>query len=193
MSVEYELKFKADPDGQQAILESVGGQEARFSMETVYYDTPNGDLSAKKYTLRKRKENDTWVCTLKTPAQGNGRGEWETICNRIEDAIPVLASMGAPEDLLSLTSSGVQEICGARFDRIARTLVFEDGVLELAVDRGVLTGGGKEIPLCEVEVELKEGQIALADHYAKVLAHKFGLVPEKYSKFCRALALAKGE
>ena len=47
MSVEYELKFKADPDGQQAILESVGGQEARFSMETVYYDTPNGDLSAK--------------------------------------------------------------------------------------------------------------------------------------------------
>lgn len=193
MSVEYELKFKATAESQQAILASVSGPETRFSMETTYYDTPNGDLSTKKYTLRKRKENDTYVCTLKTPNQGNGRGEWETACDQIEDAIPVLVAMGAPEDLILLTRCGVREICGARFSRIARTLVFEDGMLELAVDRGVLTGGGRELPLCEVEVELKQGKTSLADHYAKILAQKFDLVPEPHSKFRRALALAKGE
>lgn len=193
MAIEYELKFQASPESQQAILAAVSGQETRLDMETVYYDTPNRDLSSKMYTLRKRRENENYVCTIKTPAQGNGRGEWETLCDKIEDAIAVLVRLGAPEDLMMLTRCGVQEICGAKFTRIAKTLEFDDGELELALDCGILTGGGREVPLCEVEVELKRGEPALADQYARVLARKFGLVPEKRSKFRRALDLAKGE
>ena len=193
MAIEYELKFQATPERQQAVLAAVAGQECEYSMQTVYYDTPDGALSAKKYTLRKRRENDTYVCTLKTPEKGNGRGEWELPCENIADAIAGLVAMGAPQDLLVLTKNGVQEICGAKFTRITRTVVLEDGILELAFDRGVLTGGGREMPLCEIEVELKAGLPSVADQYAKILAQKFGLVPEKHSKFRRALALAKGE
>ena len=66
-------------------------------------------------------------------------------------------------------------------------------LLELALDRGVLTGGGREIPLCEVEVELKSGSREAVLAFAKELAQRFDLAPETRSKFRRALALAKGE
>lgn len=193
MAIEYELKFRTTADVQAAIRQAVQGPELLYQMQTTYYDTPSGALSARKYTLRRRMENDTSVCTLKAPAQGHGRGEWETQSDDIEAAIPILCQLGAPADLMELTAEGIVQVCGARFTRIAKTLVFEDGVLELALDSGVLTGGGRDIPLCEVEVELKAGEPALADQYAKYLAQKFGLVPEKGSKFRRALALSKGE
>ena len=65
--------------------------------------------------------------------------------------------------------------------------------MELALDQGCLMGGGKEIPLCEVEVELKSGDEAGAVAFARQLARDYGLQPEENSKFRRALALAKGE
>lgn len=193
LAIEYELKYRATAQAQAAIRLAVQGPENLYEMQTTYYDTPSGALSGRKYTLRRRMENTLSVCTLKAPSQGHGRGEWETCCDDIIKAIPVLCQMGAPADLTDLTAEGIVPICGAKFTRIAKTIVFEDGVLELALDSGILIGGGRELPLCEVEVELKEGTPALADQYAKYLAQKFGLIPEHGSKFRRALALSKGE
>ena len=191
MGVEYELKFRATVQQQAAIRAEIQGTEQEFDMETTYYDAPDESLSQRYYTLRKRKENGTSVCTLKTPNLGAGRGEWEVSCDRIEDAVEELCKLGAPQELKIFTAQGVQEVCGAKFHRIAKTVHLLDGVLELALDVGVLTGGGKEIPLCEVEVELKEGTIEMTRTYAMILAARYGLVPEKGSKFRRALALAK--
>ena len=66
-------------------------------------------------------------------------------------------------------------------------------MLEVALDRGILTGGGREIPLCEAEVELKSGFDADADRYAADLAQTYGLIPESKSKFRRAMDLVQGE
>ena len=62
---------------------------------------------------------------------------------------------------------------------------------ELALDRGVLTGGGRELPLCEAEAELKEGSREALVAFGLLLERSFGLVPERLSKFRRALELAK--
>ena len=137
-------------------------------------------------------ENDVSVCTLKAPAP-SGRGEWETECDCIESAIPMLCKLGAPEDLPDLTKEGLIAVCGARFQRIARTIRLEDCTLELAIDEGILTGGNSQIPLCEVEIELKDGSIDRCNQFAQLLAKQFGLQPESRSKFRRALALYKGE
>ena len=193
MGIEFELKFRATPQAQQNILAEIPGQEQRFSMQTIYYDTPSGALSARHYTLRRRMENDASVCTLKAPAPGGARGEWETECGAIEEAIPVLCKLGAPADLPDLTAEGLLPICGARFQRTARTLELPDCTVELAVDRGVLTGGGRELPLCEVEVELKAGSEAVCVAFARKLAELYGLTPEPKSKFRRALGLYRGE
>ena len=67
------------------------------------------------------------------------------------------------------------------------------GSVELALDQGFLIGGNRELPLCEVEVELKSGTTDLCDRFAHDLAARFQLTTEAASKFSRALALYKGE
>ena len=193
MGVEYELKFRAKPEILAQIEQFAEGETTHYKMRTTYFDTPSGALSKRVYTLRTRQENEISVCTLKAPIEGHGRGEWELECDDIQKAIPELCKLGCPGDLSELTAEGLIPVCGARFDRIAKTLVLPDCVLELALDEGVLMGGGKEIPLCEVEVELKEGEPACCEAYGRQLAILFGLEPEQRSKFRRALALYKGE
>lgn len=193
MGVEYELKFRAVPDQQEMLRKEVTGEEKEFDMATTYYDACDDGLSRRFYTLRRRMENDRSVCTLKAPIDEYGRGEWEVDCDDIHLAIEKLCKLGAPSDLQVLTAKGIKEVCGARFHRIAKTVTLPQGTVELAIDRGVLTGGGKEIDLCEVEVELKEGTPEMTQAYALLLAARYGLEPEKKSKFRRALALAKGE
>ncbi len=192
MGVEYEIKFKATEDSLSAIDRAFAEEAMVFEMETTYYDTPTGELSARYYTLRKRLENGKAVCTLKAPAK-QGRGEWEVPCEDVLQAIPKLVKLGCPADLPDLIGEGIAPICGAKFTRIAKTIALPDGAVELALDRGILFGGGREEPLCEAEVELKEGDVSLCDAFAKMLAREFSLKIEKKSKFRRALSLYKGE
>ena len=193
MGIEYELKFRARPEIFPAILAQYPGKIQEYQMETTYYDTPSGALSARHYTLRRRMENGESVCTLKTPAIGMGRRELELSCEDIQKALPILCEMGAPEVFGKAIGEGIVAVCGAKFHRIAITLEYPDCCLELALDQGSLSGGGSTVPLCEVEVELKRGQTEAADIFALELANQYGLQPESRSKFRRALALYKGE
>ena len=193
MGIEYELKFRATPQILEQIRKAVPGQEQKISMETTYYDTRENSLSGRKYTLRRRMENEQSVCTLKTPAGNLGRRELEILCDSIDTALPELCKLSGIADLAAITAQGVIPVCGARFTRIAKTLVLEGCTVELALDQGVLTGGGREIPLCEVEVELKEGSREAAAAYAGALVVRFGLKAEHSSKFRRAQKLARGE
>ena len=193
MGVEYELKFSATETQQQSILEAFPGSIQKFSMETTYYDTPDGALAKRHITLRRRIENGISVCTLKTPAPGAARGEWDCLKDTIEEAIPELCKQSDYQPLLLLTIHGVQPLCGARFTRQALLLEQPDFTAELALDRGILLGGDKQIPLCEVELELKTGSEAALNDFAAAFAQRFCLKTEKKSKFSRARALAKGE
>lgn len=193
MAIEFELKFAAEPAQQEAIRQAFGLEYQTIQMQTTYFDTADHALSDRHITLRRRMENGRSVCTVKTPVSGLGRGEWECLCDNIEDAIPMLCKLGASRELLILTAPGVVPICGARFTRQAGLLEHLGAQLELALDSGVLYGGKRETDLCEIEVELKSGQPEAAIAFAEELASRFGLKPEKKSKFRRALALAKEE
>lgn len=191
MGREFELKFRATEAQQEAIAAKFGEFET-ISMATTYYDTPDSALFARHITLRRRMENEVAVCTVKTPCADGGRGEWELPCENITDAIPKLCKLGAPMELVKWTAQGVVSICGACFTRRAKKIQLDECTVELALDRGVLLGGEKELPLCEVEVEYKSGSEAAAVVFANALAAEFDLKPEKKSKFRRAKDLAKG-
>ena len=193
MGIEFELKYSATPECQAAIMAAFPVDYRRFEMQTTYYDTADFALSDRHITLRCRMENGQPVCTVKTPVGGFGRGEWECQCDDIEKAVVNLVNQGATMELLLLASEGISPVCGARFTRQAGLVEFKGAQLELALDSGVLTGGGSEIPLCEVEVELKSGDPAKAVEFGKALAERFGLMAQPKSKFRRALALARGE
>ena len=186
---EFELKFRTDAD----VLEKIREKYQDFttiSMETTYYDTFDLKLSMHRWTLRRRMENGVSVCTFKRPHQDGGRGEWEVEADSIMEGVMKLCQNGADWELMRCASGGLMQVCGARFTRLAKQIDLPGGKVELALDRGVLLGNGKELPFWEVEVELKEGSDAVADDFAGALAEAFSLTPEPKSKFVRAMTLA---
>lgn len=192
MGREFELKYRAD----DAIWEALAcrfGPGRQIRMETTYFDTPHSALSNAHMTLRLRRENEETVCTLKTPLPDGSRGEWECPAADIESGIAALLAMGAPPILQEMTSNGVIPVCGARFTRLAIDLPTADGVAELALDKGILSGGGKQVPLLEVEIELKSGSEEAVCALASALVSAHSLIPEPKSKFRRAMDLIQGE
>ena len=189
MGKEFELKYRATAP-QLAAMEAAFSGFFPITMETTYYDTPDGDLSRLRWTLRRRYENGKAVCTMKTPEVDGMRGEWEVHCDAIEGAVSELCKLGAPEELAILAAKGLVPTCGARFTRMAALVEADGCTLEIALDRGLLLGGGREVPLSEAEVELKEGSEAAARAFAETLAARFDLVPERKSKVQRAMELA---
>ena len=192
MGREFELKYRCTAEDFEALKADYTGFTT-IEMETTYYDTFDGKLNNRHWTLRRRFENGVSVCTLKTPAADGSRCEWEVEAPGIITAIPQLCRMGAPMELMAFTVSGVREVCGAKFTRLALALDVPGAKVELALDKGKLFGGTREMPLQEVEVELKEGADTAALAFAKLLAEKYHLIPENRSKYKRALGLAMGE
>lgn len=193
MGIEYERKYKATPQSLDRLQAAFGQDGTVIRMETTYYDTPNGDFSARHWTVRRRMENEKSVCTFKFPVEGIGRGEFEVESPSLEEAIPRLCKLSSKNDLVSLAAEGLVPVCGARFTRTAIAITVGASLVELALDRGVLLGGGKELPLYEVEAELKAGDPQDVDRFGAYLQTAYALVPEKHSKFRRAKALAQGE
>lgn len=202
MAIELEIKY-AVGDLQKLdcllcdtmVLEKMVQPQYRYiQMETTYYDTQDGALSARKWTYRLRKENERSVITLKTPGEGYARGEWEWEGAYLEDAPAHLIAAGAPEELSELLKqSELTMVCGAKFTRILAELRLDGAVCELCGDIGWLLGGGRQEPLCELELELKEGDAAVMLAFAQTLAERYGIREEKMSKFARAKALAAAQ
>ena len=190
MGREFELKYQAAPETIAAIHGKFG-EFTRISMETTYYDTADLALRSRKWTLRQRLENGRAVCTVKTPLPDGSRGEWEVENSDLSTGVSQLCGMGAPVEILDYVNRGVAPFCGAKFTRLAKTIELPGGRVELALDEGVLLGGGREQLFAEVEVELKSGGDAVAKDFAATLVAEFALKPQPKSKLARAMALAQ--
>lgn len=196
MGTELELKYRVpDRAAWARILREAAQNWKKIEMETAYFDTPDRALSARRWTLRLRRENGAPVLCCKTPGgvvEGVAvRGEWEWPGEDLTAGIPALIALGAPAELADLAAAGLQPRCGARFTRRAAQIELPEGTLELAADCGVLTGGDWSLPFRELEAEHKAGSSARTVAYAKNLAEQFGLTPEPQSKLQRALALCE--
>ena len=171
MGREYELKYQASPDIIAAIHAKFG-EFTRISMETTYYDTEDLALRKRKWTLRQRLENGRAVCTVKTPLPDGSRGEWETENPDLAAGARQLCKIGAPEEILNYVNRGVAPFCGAKFTRLAKAIPRPGGRVELALDEGILLGGGRELPFAEVEVELKDGGDSVVVDVGNAMAHE---------------------
>ena len=190
MGREYELKYAATA-ADLDVLKQRYPDLRPIAMETTYYDNEAGDFSRLKWTFRRRTENGKSICTLKIPAPGGARAEFEAECDDILASVPLLHQAGAPIQLLLLAEKGVAPFCGARFTRLAGLLELPGCKAELALDAGVLLGGGRELPFAEVELELKEGSEEALAAFAVIFASELGLKPEPKSKVARARQLAQ--
>lgn len=163
----------------------------QYHMRTDYYDSEDRRFSAHKITLRRRMENERSVLCVKAPLEGQDRhlrGEWELEGEDLEAALPRFAALGAPA--LLLEPGRLLCLWRADFIRRAALLRFEDGsAAELALDRGTLFGPNASAPLCELELELKQGRPDAALAFCEALRARFGLTPQEKSKYARAREL----
>ncbi len=194
-----ELEFKLAVKDSAQLAEILAGREVaalcgpwrEIRMETTYFDTPSRALSARKWMLRCRRENNNRVVCLKVPMENHLRGEWElpALCINAE-VLGRLVQSGAPEALPSLCEEGLVPVCGAEFLRRAAMLHFPDGsTAELAGDSGLLYGSAQKLPFTELELELYGGSSAAMKALADVLCLHYGLHEESLSKFARARQL----
>ena len=166
----------------------------RYHMQTSYYDTGDQRWSRRLVTLRRRLENETSVLCVKAPLPGGAdgahlRGEWELEGDDLIAALPRLVALGAPAELLEPGELACR--WQADFIRRAALLRFDDGSLcELALDRGSLLGPAGSCPLCELELELKQGGPHRTLALLTALRAHFGLALQEKSKFARARELS---
>jgi inorganic triphosphatase YgiF len=163
--------------------------------ENTYYDTADGRLAAARHGLRVRRVGERALITLKGPAAVDAAG----VHRRAEyefpgaDPHPLSWPPGPPRELaLALTGGApLAPIAAVQTERQILHAAREGLVVaELALDRGVLRGGGREQPFTELEIELlPAGDPADIAAIAKALAAHITLDPEPRSKLQRAMAL----
>ena len=166
----------------------------RCRMRTTYYDTPDRRLAWQLCTLRRRMENEVSVVCVKAPLRdaenAHEHGEWELEAEDPVAALPLLVEQGAPRELLE--AGPLAPVCGAAFCRRALLLRFADGSeCELACDFGALFGAEESAsaPLCEAELEMKQGAPDMTLTLLERLIARYGLTPQERSKYARASAL----
>lgn len=201
MPIEVEIKLRLpDKRAAERVLDDSRVRACRMApfsdtqMKALYFDTPEGALSARKWSLRLRRENGVSVAVCKTMGtQESGffsRSEWQAPAETLEEAIPLLISEGAPPELAEFT--GYLPRCEMDFVRTSAHLRLPGGsIVELAVDCGFLRAGDKTEPLFELELELITGTPESMVELSGFLEEKYGLLRELSSKYARALRLIR--
>ena len=199
-----EREFKWDAFGalQDAVLMWALDRDADSAkmteMDARYFDTAEGALSAEKTALRLRRENEDSICCLKlrggevTENGLHAHAEYECRATCIAEGLSVLPERGAPIELCSrLRTMELAEACRISFSRYTVMLRQDGASAELALDRGRMTVGERSLPLCEIELEYKDGPEEAFLSMGRELMEAFRLRPQPLSKLARARALAE--
>ena len=199
--LEIELKLLV-PEGARAAVRrklNAYGRQPPVKITSVYFDTPDRLLASQQAALRIRRIGEgsgaRWVQTLKTndsPGALSQRGEWETPLRGAR-----LDPSAAPEALQRLLGDELARLAlvfRTQFERIERTVHYRGARIELALDEGRISAGRRSEPICELELELREGPVLAVFDLALDLIgsgrRALPLLPEGESKAVRGYRLA---
>jgi inorganic triphosphatase YgiF len=198
---EVEIKFATDAAGLVAALASpllrVEGPSPARKLVSTYYDTPDGELKKRKMALRLRRSGrGAPVMTLKWPLQNAGdvfaRGEIEIRARTMQPDI----SLFEPD-----IAEGLRQILGeapleakyeTRVSRVTRLIGHGAARIEVAFDEGAIHAGERELPLRELELELKAGPAQDFFDFATLLAESLPIRLDAMSKAERATHFCEG-
>ena len=162
------------------------------ALKNIYYDTPHLSLHERGLVLRVREAKRRFVQTLKSGGNGSGlmrRTEWE-------QPVP-----GPKPDIEKIEDAGLREQIGDDAGRLAPVFTSEvrritrtvqrgnTATVEVAIDRGHLLTPRGSAPICEIELELKDGNTDALYDLALALNKVTPLRLETASKSDRGYAL----
>lgn len=190
MKTEIELKFTIDLTeiaklNKHHLIQQHLQRELSLKLQNTYFDTENLALKRKNYALRIRKCDGHILQTLKTDQKTNNelheRQEWEYEI-KSEQIDPHQFPVEIQKWLAPLINQ-LKPIFTTDFERKIWLLKLEDQtILELALDQGEIKTGDKTLPICEIELELKQGKLERLLQFARRLQQDISLTPEKTSK-----------
>jgi triphosphatase len=210
--LETELKMRfLDPQDRAALLADEWFQALALPdppeethMQATYYDTEDGRLLARRAAFRIRLEGDRFMASIKARGKVSGglhqRLEWSLAQEDDQPDMPAFScsqleesdSEGILQELVAAVGdSRLLEVCRTEFDRMTLMLGYRDTLIEAAFDSGTLVADGRSLPLEELELELKEGDVRDLVDLGRELQSRFPLVPEGKSKYARCLELKK--
>ncbi|MDP2504538.1 inorganic triphosphatase [Oceanobacter sp. 3_MG-2023] len=169
MTYEIELKLRFAPEHAIALQQALDVRATRGGHSTLnntYFDTEQGDLSRQACALRIRQNGESsFEQTLKTRGSNQGglsvRHEWNWPLDHHQLDTTLLAS-----DVVrahwpdGVCADSLLPLFSTNFAR--QRWVWQRGPsqVEVVLDRGLIQGGGTEVPLCELELELLQGDPA---------------------------------
>jgi inorganic triphosphatase YgiF len=162
-----------------------------------YFDTPERDLAMAKVALRLRRDGDQVIQTLKTRGQSvaglSERNEWDWNLAKAKLDLKKLDDSCWPAALAELDKKQLQPIFTTDFVRQRAEIAWGRGkarvVIEAALDLGKVIAGEGEEEICELELELREGEPAALLELAAELAADLALMPCDISKAERGYRL----
>lgn len=198
---ETEIKLLASPSRLSALLTHplLAGEERREELRSTYFDTADRGLQAAGASLRLRESGAPGANrreqTFKRPLAGAAsieREEW-TVAIEDERPDPALFAPATRAALTHLLAGAEPELVATtRVERRIRRVRHGQSLIELAFDTGAIEAGGRSEPICEVELELVEGQLADCLELALALGPGPELRWSVSAKSERCAALATG-
>jgi len=162
-------------------------------LTSVYYDTRKCKLRKRGVSLRVRSDGERYLQTIKAASRDLlSRGEWES---EIAGATPDLkAARGtALEPLLSeKLRRKLKPVFETQIERQVIPLHADGAMVELSLDQGKIRTGEKSANVCEVEIELQDGDEAGLFRLAHALGKTAPLRLSARSKAERGYELVDG-
>ncbi|MGY3283257.1 inorganic triphosphatase YgiF [Pseudomonas fulva] len=207
MPKETELKLRASPETLAALREhpllkkrNKSGWQTR-ELLNQYFDTPERALAEARVALRLRRDGDTVIQTLKcrgTSVAGlSERNEHEWQLDKVKLDLKKLDDSCWPAQLADLDKKTIKPLFTTDFTREYAEIAWGRGkakvVIEAALDQGFVIAGKRKEAICELELELREGEPAALLELAAELTTSVALMPCDISKAERGYRLLEPE
>jgi len=203
MQKETEIKLRASRETLAALRDhpllkkrNKSGWQ-RHELFNQYYDTPGRELAQAKVALRLRRDGDQFIQTLKSRGQSvaglSERNEWDWYLDKVKLDPKKLTDDCWPAALAELDKKTLKPIFTTDFVREKAEIAWGRGkarvVIEAALDLGQVLVGKHAEEICELELELRQGEPEALLELASELAADLPLMPCDISKAERGYRL----
>jgi len=212
LETELKLRFESEKEMMDVLSREwfadivLPDSEKTMFFDTLYFDTKDQLLRSIGASVRIREvKNSHYIHTVKiggTCRDGlHQRYEWnfdtDSAAFDTEAFLIGAVSDGDPLEVLieafdTINGKELIEICKTSFERTLSLVGFGDSLIEICLDSGTLYAKSKKEHICEMEVELKQGDVrdvlALGD---EIISHT-GAIPDNRGKYARCLMLLDG-
>lgn len=187
MSDEVELKFDVEPQSVEQLRATpilAAALAHSHDSESHYFDTKDGALRKAGVSLRVRRSGGRNVQTAKRK-RGNTAGlfvreEWEAEVPNLDLDLSAFAPALVRRLLGKADRGALKPLVRTRFTRTSWQIAHKGSLIEVVLDEGVVVAGRKRTPLCELELELKQGKPAalfdLAEEIGRAAPLRLGML-----------------